>query len=83
MKKTVRMKIVIKGATEEFKPGLGVGVIASQDITYDLPETFDPIGLGVSIQRDQQELLYKVFDFVLEEVEDEETDKHTRPAIHS
>ena len=70
MKKTIRMKIVIKGAKEEFKPGLGIGVIASQDMTYDLPEDYDLTSLSLSIQRDQEKLLYEVFDFVLEEVED-------------
>ena len=70
MKKTVRMKIVIKGAKEEFKPGLGIGVIASQDMTYDLPEDYNHTSLSLSIQRDQEKLLYEVFDFVLEEVED-------------
>ena len=83
MKKTIRTKIVIKGAKEEFKPGLGVGVIASQDMTYDLPEDYDATGLALAIHRDQQEMLYKVFDFVLEEVEDEETNKHNEIALHA
>ena len=82
MKKTIRMKIIIKGAKEEFKPGLGVGVIASQDMTYDLPEDYNEASLAMSVQRDQEELLYKVFDFVLEEM-DETTDKCNRPALHS
>ncbi len=73
MKKTIRMKIIIKDAKEEFKPGLGVGVIASQDMTYDLPKDYNEMSLSLSIRDDQEEMLYKVFDFVLEEVEDEET----------
>ena len=73
MKKTVRMKIIIKGAKEEFKPGLGVGVIASQDMTYDLPEDYNEASLALSVQRDQEEMLYKVFDFELEEMDGQTT----------
>jgi hypothetical protein len=70
------MKIIIKEAKEEFKPGLGIGVIASQDMTYDLPEDYNLTGLGLyqfqmSVQRDQEKMLHKVFKFELEEVEDE------------
>ena len=36
-KRTYRIAVVIDGATKEFAEGMGVGVIGTQDVTFNLP----------------------------------------------
>ena len=39
IKKTFRIKVVVKGASKEFKEGMGVGILIWQDLEFTLTET--------------------------------------------
>lgn len=64
---TVRCRVVVKRATVEFALGMGVGVLATQDVTFTVPEDYSPGLLGANIDsygrallEDSVELQYEV-----------------------
>jgi hypothetical protein len=69
-KVTVKVSIVVKRAKTEFKKGMGVGVLASQEIVFDIDADgpmptgalLAAMNLGEDLMRDAVEVKYEVIE---------------------
>lgn len=67
-KVTVKVSIVAKRAKVEFKEGLGIGVLASQEMVFDVPEgegypvkmQLAALNLGEDLMKDTVDIKYEV-----------------------
>lgn len=66
-KVTIVMKVVAKRAKVEFKKGMGVGVLVSQEVTFDLPDNYSEtmflasvVSRGDELMKDAVEVQYEV-----------------------
>ena len=56
-KRTYRIAVIIDGATKEFSEGMGVGVIGTQDVTFNLPpEKYDSPLFDLSLEEWRQKV---------------------------
>jgi hypothetical protein len=69
-KLTVKVSIVAKRAKVEFKEGMGIGVLSSQEVVFDVEEgkplptgaLLSAINLGEELMRDAVEIKYEVIE---------------------
>lgn len=72
IKRTFRLTLRAKRATAEFAEGLGVGVLASVDVTFKLPEKYSETSLALSIDDHCRQLVMDNVEVLTEEVTAEE-----------
>jgi hypothetical protein len=65
---TVLVKVIVKRAKIEFAPGLGVGVLATQQVTFQVPEDYSPALLASSIHEFGRELVADSVEVQYEEI---------------
>jgi hypothetical protein len=69
VKRTFKLTVLVDGATKEFSPGMGVGVLASQEVTFNLPQSkYDSPIFALSLQDQQKALRDDVIKLGAEEV---------------
>lgn len=69
VKRTYKITIVIDGAKQEFSPGMGIGVIASEEVTFDLPaKQYDSPMFTLNLADHQDRLMREVVKATAEEV---------------
>jgi len=69
VKKKFLLKVIVKGAKQEFSPGLGVGVLMSQEVTFDLPEKqFSSPIFAASMADQQKNMIAEVIEVTATEV---------------
>ena len=69
MKKTFKMSIRVKGTEQIFADGLEPGVIATQEVEYNLdPSDYEKSTFLVSLINKQEEMLKKNVEVFMEEV---------------
>lgn len=64
----VKVSVVAKRAKIEFKEGLGIGVLATQEVEFDVPDTGEPpatmyltvLNVGEDLMKDAVEMKYEV-----------------------
>lgn len=56
-KRTFLVSIRVISAKHEFAPGMGVGVIATQEVTFHIPEDYNPAMLESSVYQHGQQML--------------------------
>lgn len=56
-KRTYRLTLVVKKATVEFSPGMGEGVLASQEVTYSLPPNVHEYQVEQSLRDEVESLI--------------------------
>lgn len=69
VRRTFRIAVVVDRATIEFAPGMGVGVLASEEVTFTLPpEKFDSPLFAAALHEHQARLRNEVIRLTAEEV---------------
>jgi hypothetical protein len=69
VKRTFKLTVLVDGATKEFSPGMGIGVLASQEVTFNLPQSkYDSSLFALSLQDQQAALRDDVIKLGVEEV---------------
>lgn len=57
VRRTFKISVVVDRAPVEFSPGMGVGVLASEEVTFNLPAaTYDSPLFAASLREHQQRL---------------------------
>ena len=62
------MKLKIKGAKKPFKEGWEPGVIATQELTVDIPEGYSSVRIAAGLIDEEEEFIKANVEVVLEEV---------------
>ncbi len=69
MKKTFKMSVRIKGTDKVFADGFEPGIIATQEVVYDLePSVYERPMFLVSLMDKQEEMLKENVEVLMEEV---------------
>lgn len=68
IKKTFLLSVRVISAKHEFAPGMGVGVVASQEVTFVLPENYSELLLASSIAQYSDALLCQEIDVDVKEI---------------
>ncbi len=68
IKRTFRLTLRVKRAPMEFSPGLGVGVLASVDVTFTVPENHSETMLGMNIDDYRRQLVSENIEVLTEEL---------------
>ncbi len=68
IKRTFRLTLRVKRANVEFAEGLGVGVLASMDVTFTVPENHSETLLGFSIDDYRKQLMHENVEVTTEEL---------------
>ena len=66
--RTFRLTAIAKRANIEFAAGLGVGVLASVDVTFTLPPSYSDVILEMNIDDQKRALINDVVECIVQEV---------------
>lgn len=68
MKRTFLLSVRVVTAKQEFAEGMGVGVIASQEITFDIPENHSEGMMQASLHRYGEQLIREEIALDIKEI---------------
>lgn len=68
-KQSYKLTVIVKRANVEFAEGLGIGVLASHIVTYDLPDNFSQALLAMNLSDQQDKIVADTIEVTIEEVE--------------
>lgn len=68
IERTFRLTLRVKRAPYEFQEGMGVGVLATMDVTFKVPEDCSETMLGLSIDDYRKQLVRENLEVLTEEL---------------
>jgi len=66
--RTFRLTLRVKRAPIEFAEGLGIGVLATTDVSFDIPDNYSTARLEMSLSDQQRLLIDENIEVLTEEV---------------